>query len=408
MSEIKEQEKTKSFSRNEFNFFFKRVLLNKFFGHYSFSVFFTFGALLVFEKTGSVIAALVFFLLLTFAKFISRTIGLRVYTSIAGKIGAFWTMALGILISSLISFLIFFIELDSVTSLAIFYLLPIILGFWRPFYTNVANALYYVAVGSSKWPGGSSSKLLIAEITSTILAVFTGFLLNQLDNFLFLFILQGVLFTFSMLPLRGVYLPSVKPMSLSLGFKRLSKKLIFANINPDHELRVTALPLIIAVFFGSIDTSIIVVSLVVLVNAFISYVAGKLKDKKSKTLSVIAALAISLSWVVYGFASTEFLFVVLGIIQSLFTVVIQIGRQARMSREVVNAGNGWESTVAIEAARSFGAFLSILIMVIIYYFTHSLPQTLLITGAFWILPMAYYAIGEVDEVKRASSFTRVE
>lgn len=170
----------------------------------------------------------------------------------------------------------------------------------------------------------------------------------------------------SILHLVGIKLSKIKIRSFYKSLKKVSWSAFIANVNPEHELKATALPLIILVLFSSIGTSITISAIVAIITVFIGINAGICKDKNKKGVIIFALIINMLVWIGYGFASTKTEFILLGILLGTSGLVLNVGREARLSREISNTKAIIESSIVIEFARSLGTAISILVILLTY------------------------------------------
>jgi hypothetical protein len=201
----------------------------------------------------------------------------------------------------------------------------------------------------------------------------------------------------SIFPLLKTHIPLNKNFNFTNSWKNLSWKAILANVNPDHNFVIFALPLFFVQFFGSIDISIWIVGTTAILSAIFTYYAGILKDAKRSSIYILAMIVNIAVWIGYGTLSSIGAFVILGILLNVSSSIIDAGREAKLSRETQNAQDTTETVIAMEFARSVGGVIGYLILIISFSLYLYIPQSIFLLGALFVLPRGLYAIGNVRE-----------
>ncbi|TSC59688.1 MAG: hypothetical protein LiPW15_708 [Parcubacteria group bacterium LiPW_15] len=275
-------------------------------------------------------------------------------------------------------------------------LLAILHSFGNQIYWAPSNAIFFNALGSLDSPGKYSGIMSIVEMISATLAGVAGLLLSDPARFLYLWPLGGTVLLLSILPLLGLHISFEDHLSTIQGFKKLSLSAILANINPDHRFQITAIPLLLVFLFKSLNVSIWITGITFLASVLISYIAGRYKDSSRPFPYIIATISLGLMWILYAFAKTPLIFILLGVGVQLASLMLDVGREARLGREVVNSGNPLNTAFAIECSRAIGGTISFSVLLVVYLIYGPTAQLFLALGVIFILPRARYAIGNID------------
>lgn len=381
------------------NHYYKKYLAHEFLYKFNQTLFFTFGALLLYTKTQSILAVLIFGLITKITAILIRSIGFKFSLNILNRFGLMKVMSIGVFIEALAYSTIYFIDPLLTNFYLILFSLAVFKQIGHSFYINISNSILHKAVGNSHTPGRFASGVSIVKLLSGILSALTGYILNIQGNFLFLFLIGSIAILASIIPLYGLKFKKIKIKSFKECLKKISIPAFIANVNPEHELKVTALPIIIMLLYSSIDVSIWISAVVAISTIAIAYIAGIYKDGRKNWFTLTALIINVIVWLRYGFVSSQIEFIVLGAILGLSGIVLTIGREAKLSREIVNTGTPIESSIIIEFARGIGMAISFLILIPAFLITGTIPQKLLTLGALFILTKGIYALKDVDGFK---------
>ncbi len=378
------------------HFLFKRYALHYFLQSFFQSLFFSFGVLLIYAKTDSISLAIVYGLISSFLSLFLKSIALRYWWKRMAGYSIVYVMLLGMVCTAGSFMGLYFLHPGSV-SFVDFSVIILLSALGNSFYWIPSNALYLYVVGASKHPGRYSALLSIAFIAASVLSAVAGLLFNIRDHFILLLPVAAVMVVVSVAPLLNVHIPLRKDFGFRASWKSLSWGAIAANMNPDHRFMICALPLFLAEFFHSVSASIWIMGVTAILSALCAYFAGQHKDGK-KSAIYIAALVVNVGvWIGYGVATTVGVFVLLGVLLQVASTTIDTGREARLSREMANAGDATATSIAIEFARSLASVFGLVIILVLYYIYGHIPQASFAIAALFVLPRALYAIGDVKE-----------
>lgn len=364
--------------------------------------FISFGSLLIYLKTGSILNTLIFGAIMKLTAMVVKSFFVKPYLSFVKNTGVIKVM-IGCLFlwgASLVG--LFLIHADNNSSVTILYLIGVVYSLAHSGYWMLSNTFGFSYVGLSKTPGRYSSYWQIATIFPGIIAALAGLFLNIGNNFLGLLLLMGILLIVSIIPLGFLKAPEVRVVSFKDCVRKISTNGFWANVNPEYTMINVAVPLIILFSFGSLSKSIWVSVIVTIVTVIFVYFIGKSKDHKDNRLVGLSSVALIGGLIYYGLADSPMGFVVAGVVVGISMSMVDTSREACAGRELTNNHDPMAGTVAIEFARSFGGFLGELILIFTYLITGSLWQPILIFGAITILPKVFYAIKNI-QVTRLSS-----
>lgn len=375
---------------------FQRYALHYFLQSFAESLFFSFGIILLYVKTGSIPLAIAFGLISSSISLLLKSILFSFWWRWAIRYNIVWTMMLGMLCMAISFIGIYFLHPGAV-SLFTFGWIAAVHSLGNALYWILSNALYLYVVGASDRPGRYSASLSIAFIAASMFSAIVALLLNVQSYFLLLLPIAAVMAVVSILPLVNISVPLKRSFSFRTSWKALSWRAIFANINPDHRFVVCAVPFFLVEFFGSVDTSIWIMGATAVLSAICAYYAGQYKDGKKYMIYIFALIVNVGVWIGYGVAVTVGMFVLLGVLQQVASITIDTGREARLSREMSEAGDATATSIAIEFARSLGSVIGLAIILVLYYAYGHIPQVWFAIAGLFVLPRALYAIGNVKE-----------
>lgn len=369
----------------------KRYLFHTLFHKFTEELFFAFGALLIYAKTGSILGTLLFAVIGHVGTLLIKSAGFASAITLFRKWGLVSSMTFGLLLKVIALGGIFYLSPESAYFYPILFSLHILENAGNTLYVFGASAIMLEVIGAAKAPGHSSAQIKALHIFSGLLAALTGVWLNSQGSFLSSFLIGGAVLLGSTIPLRGLPTPQLPQLSFRQNLRSISLPLFLANMNPNHQMKVIGLPLIILSLSASLDTSIMITAGVAIAGIMASYIAGWVRDHHGSWMVWLALVAGILGWGAYGFVNTAQGFLLASIVVGLATEVIGVGREARMAIDL--KGNLLGGTMAFEFARTLGTFIGSSILLIAYVATGSLPQALLAIGGLFLIPKAIYAVG---------------
>jgi MFS family permease len=378
---------------------FGKYLIHAFLQNFTLYLFFAYGALLLYEKTSSILLILLFGIVMKATRLLVKSIGIHLWIPLANKIGLRTTVLWALLFRALAFIILFYISSSNNYFLYLFFLASILQGIGGAVYFSISGSLLWNMVGSTKLPGKYSAINNAVVKGAAILASLSGFLFVGQNSFLWLFILAAIFLVISVFPLKGFKLEKIEKPSFIECLKSISLQTFIANISPPRQLKDVALPLIILFAFSSLSTSVWISGGILIATIIFSFVAGHFKDLGKKTPSIIALIAVMAIWIAFGFVKSPIMFLTLGALLGIFNPIIGIGRASRMSREISNRKKPLQSAIAVEFARSIGQMIAYATLIIAFIFTNTIPQFVLILNALFILPSGLYAIGKIDSKK---------
>jgi len=308
-------------------------------------------------------------------------------------------MVVGMIITAITSVGIFIIDPSTAFGIILLMALAAVSSFGTSIYWIPSHALFFRVIGNSNLPGRYTSIITILHIVAAMLAALISLFLNVRDNFLLLLPFVAIMSLLSLIPLAGLNLPQEEQVSWRRSIKRLSARTFWANFIGDSRLTSTAIPLILVLLYSSLADSVAISALTLIFAAVLGYFAGKLKDNSNAYIFVVTLIGLVFVWVAYAVAKAPVMFIILGALEYIFSTVLSVGRDARLSREVVNNGHTVEGSIAIELTRALGTMATMLILILAYWLTDTLPQAVLLTGILFAIPKGLYALGVLDKLK---------
>jgi MFS family permease len=378
---------------------FKRYAYHTFLQWFSHSLLVAFGGLFIYAKTGSIGLALAVELASIVGDLTVRSPLVNWWWNILLKRRQVLSMTVGIIIAA-VSFLgIFFTNPDYTWSTALFMIFSYFSSVGMSMYWIPSSALYVKSVGQSDTPGLHTSIITIVRVFAALLASVTGLILNAQDNFLLLLPIFSVVVLVSLIPLMRLNLQPEAPVSWRRAVGRISTECFWANFNSDFQLKMSGLPLILVLLYGSFSESVAIGGMTLFLAAILGYFAGKLKDTDNNYLFILSFVGLVFVWIAYSVMKAPIGFVIVGGLEYMLSAIVSIGRDARVSREIVNDGHSIEGAIAVEFARGIGITTGLLILIFAYWLTGTLPQAVLLAGALFVIPRGLYAIGVLDKLK---------
>lgn len=381
---------------------FKRYAVHTFLQGFAQSLLVTFGVLFIYAKTGSIGVALAAAFFEIAGDLIIRSPLVEWWWNKWLGRRLVWAMVVGTVITAIAALGIFIVDTSQPFAVPLMLILSAVSSFGTSIYWAPSNAVYYRLIGVSNLPGRYTSIIHILHIGSAMLAAVISLILNVQDNFLLLLPFVALMALLSLIPLVGVKLSQEEPVKWWRGMKSLSVRVFWANFNGEHRLRSAGIPLILVLLYGSLSQSAAIAAATLLFAAILGYFAGKLKDNSNASLFLIALIGLIFIWVAYAVVKAPIMFIILGTLEYIFSTILSIGRDARLSREIANRGHFMESSIAVETVRALGAMAGLIILIIAYWTTATLPQLILITGAVFVIPKGLYALGVLDQLHSSS------
>ncbi|HYD91058.1 MAG TPA: hypothetical protein VEA37_06160, partial [Flavobacterium sp.] len=232
--------------------YFLHTLLHKF----TEQLFFAFGTLLIYSKTGSILNTLLFAVIGNIATLFMKSAGFGPSIKLLKKWGLVECMTFGLIVKVITLVGIFYLSPEHSYFYAILFSLHIVENIGNTLYVIGANTIMFEVIGASKTPGYSSAQVMSLHTLSGLLAAITGIFLNAHDSFLYLFLVGGIILLGSTIPLKGITTPELPHLSFRENLKTISLPMFLANINPNHQFKIIGLPLLILALSASLDVSI--------------------------------------------------------------------------------------------------------------------------------------------------------
>src|SRR3989344_1400173 len=295
----------------------RRYLLHSFFHKFTERLFFAFGALLIFAKTGSLFWTLMFALVGHVGTILLKSGGFPWLIKLFRSMGMVRGMTLGLFLKAGALAAIFYIDPGYAFFYHIILALSVVSNVGNTLYVTGANALMFEVIGVSGTPGRSSAQIAIFHTISGLLAAAMGILLGNQDVFLYSFLVGGAALLVSTLPLWGIATPPIPAVSFRANLKKISLSMFFANVNPDHEISVMGLPLVIFVLSASLQKSIWITAAIAIAGILVAYGAGWLRDHHGSWFSWLALSVGIVAWAAYGFVDTPIGFLIPSIFAGL-------------------------------------------------------------------------------------------
>jgi len=367
------------------------------------SLFFAFGALLIYYKTDSVLWVLLFNIAAGVTSVLAKSIGFEVIVNSMRRWGLAPVMSFGLFLK-IFSFLIIFFLTSANPNFYIVLLLMAVAGNLGSAIYNTGNTtLALEVIGISKFPGFSAALLNILEILGSIGAIVAGIILNYYGLFNFLFLAGAFMLLISIFPLYGIPSPETPKIDFKSNFKTVPWSMILANFNPDHETQVTGIPLIILISSLSLHLSVEINALIAVFSIIFAYVTGKLIDKKNTNLIYITLIVAIIAWSSYIFIKTPLGFIVPGIIITLAMNILTLYREAHMGSFMEKNKSYLNNTFIIEFSRSCGSLFTTIVMLSLYLIFNTLPKNILAMSWIYLLPLAWYGLRQT----KISTFAKI-
>jgi len=378
---------------------FKRYAVHAFLQEFSQSLLVTFGALFIYAKTGSIGIALAGAFFEIVGDLIIRSPLVNWWWNKLVKRKLVLAMVVGMAITAFASIGIFITDPSRTFGVALLLIFSMVSSFGTSIYWIPSNAVFFRMVGNSHLPGRYASIISILQIAAAMFAAIISLALNVKNNFLLLLPFVAIMSLLSLIPLAGLRLPLEEPVIWRRSMKKMSARTFWANFMGDNRLRSTGIPLILVLLYGSLSASTAISSLTLFFAAILGYFAGKLKDNSNASMFLVALIGSVFVWFAYAVIKAPPMFIILGGLGYIFSTILDIGRDARLSREMANGGHFVEGAIAVEWTRALGTMAGILILIIAYWFTGTLPQAILITGVIFVIPKGLYALGVLDKLE---------
>lgn len=370
------------------NRYFLYLVLNTF----TQSLFFAFGALLIYSKTHSILWVLLYNLVAGITSVIVKSIGFNVTVKNMRRWGFAPIVTVGLFLK-IFSFLVVFLLTNTTPGFYIILLCMGIAGSLGSAIYNTGNTtLALEVIGISQFPGFSAAQINMLEILSGLLAIIAGVILNYYGLFNYLFLIGALMLFLSILPLYGIPNPQAPESNFKSNFKNTPWSMILANFNPDHEIQVTGIPLIIFLASLSLHLSVEVNAAIAAFSIVFAYITGVLIDKKNTQMIYVTLFLGIIAWSSYIFVKTPIGFIIPGIVITIVMSILTLYREARMGSYMQKKGDYLNNTFVIEFARSCGSLFATLLMLTLYLVFNNLPKDVLAMSWIFLLPLAWYGI----------------
>jgi hypothetical protein len=366
--------------------YFLYVILNNF----TQSLFFAFGALLIFSKTHSILGVLIFNLAGDLAAVLTKSLGFGTVTRAVRDFKFVPVMIMALLMNVFSYGTIFLLK----NNMQYFYfsliMVAIIGNIGSAIYNVCGNTLMFEVIGNSSVPGFSAAQINILEILSGFLAVLVGIVLSRYGLFNFAFLAGALMLLISVMPLYGIPSPEMPRVSFRENIKTIPRSMLWANFNPDHEIQVSALPLVILLLSASLKLSVNINAVIAGFSIIFTYLAGFFKDRDGAWLVWLSLLVGAASWTAYVFVKTPLGFILPGILISFIMGIMTLYREARMGPFMKAIKSFWGGTFAIEFMRSLGSLAGTIIILSVYLIFKTLPKEFLAMSWIFLIPLAVY------------------
>jgi hypothetical protein len=358
------------------------------------NLFFTFGALLIFSKTHTIIGVLVYNLVGDITSVAVKGLGFGMLGRSMRRLGFIPVMIAGLFLNIGAYAAIFSLTNHTPYFYPLLLLAAIIGNIGSATYNVCGTTLMLRVIGSSSAPGLSAAQIDSLKIFSGLLAVGAAVIFNHYGLFNLSFLAGALMLLLSVIPLYRIPAPSLPEISFRETIKKIPRPMLWANFNPDHEISVTALPLVILLLSASLRLSININAIIAVFSIVLAYLAGTLKDR-NRTWLVWVALAVGVaSWSAYAFVTTPLGFIVPGVLVWISMGILTLYREARMGPFMEQTKNFLGATFAIEFMRSLGGLAATVLIVLAYLIFRTLPKEFLAISWVFLIPLALYGAGK--------------
>jgi len=354
------------------------------------NLFFAFGALLIFSVAHSILVVLLYNLVGDITSVSAKSLGFGAIARSMRRWGFIPVMVVG-LFMNIGAYVAIFSLTEHATHLYLVLLLTAIVGkIGSAIYNVCGSTLMLRVIGSSNAPGFSAAQIDSLKILSGLLAVVVGVVLSHYGFFNFAFLVGALMLLASIIPLYGIPDPPIPDIPFKENIKKIPRAMLWANFNPDHEIMVTALPLVILLLSASLKLSVNINAVIAVFSIILAYLAGSLKDRNRTWLAWFALAVGITSWGSYIFVKTPLGFVVPSILVGLSMGILTLYRESRMGPFMNQAKSFFEATFAIEFMRSLGGLAATVLILVTYIIFHTIPKEFLAISWLFLIPLAVY------------------
>lgn len=372
--------------------FDRRFLLHRFLSKFAQSIGFVFGALLLYEKTHSVLAVLLLGLAEHTVSLLIKSAGLQIIIRIIRKVGARKVAAASLGIAGANACILYLLPFHTPQFYIIILAFACIHSIASSTYHVISNTLQYQSIGRAPAPRGKSAQFVIVQLGAGLSAGALGLLLNSKDSLLLLFAFSATATFLSMATFpRDAAFGPLPDIRFRHTFRKVSPQGILANINPDHRLLHVGLPLFLALTFSA-ERSASVAGASAMITIVLAAAIGSANDRANRFALVLLACALIAGWASLAAAESLRSFTIasaaIGVASSLLTV----NRESLLGTEVAGRSAPLEATLAIEFARHCGIWISHCLMLAIFLWRGTIPQQLFALGALFVIPKIAYCL----------------
>jgi hypothetical protein len=358
------------------------------------SLFFAFGALLIFSKTHSILGVLLYNLAGDITSVSIKSLAFAAISRSMRRVGFIPVMIIALLMNIGAYIAIFSLTGHTPYFYPLLFLAAIIGNIGSATYNVCGTTLMLRVIGSSSAPGFSAAQIDSLKIISGLLAVIVGVILSHYGLFNLAFLAGALMLLGSVIPLSKIPDPPIPEISFRDTIKKIPRRMLWANFNPDHEISVTALPLVILLLSASLKLSINISAVIAAFSIVFVYLAGTMKDR-DRTWLVWVALAVGIvSWGAYVFVKTPIGFIVPSVLVALSMGILTLYREARMGPFMNRTKSFLGATFAIEFMRSLGGLAATVLIVLAYLIFRTLPKEFLAISWVFLIPLALYGAGK--------------
>jgi len=378
----------------------KLYLWHELLRHLGLFVFYSFGALLFFELTNSIVATLAIGTIYFSAGIISRSVFVPLFSYIKDRIGIISCMGIGLAIVAVSNALVFFMGHYAEITVVGLSIIMVIASWGSGLYWLFSNIIKLNSIGNSKQPASYSSYLTIARMFAAILSTLIGIVLSFQNAFLVLLGLSSVILFFSLVPLSKMKdIDHKESFAFKHMFTRISPLGLIANVRVVAEIFNYGIPLFFLISYQSVPKSVLLTGASYIIAMVLSYYVGKFKDSNNHTLVRIASVIVVSGFVILTQVSSVILLVVIVSILNVCAKAINVAATARLGQEMAASKNKIESMAGIEVARNVGSAAGVLLFLIVFSVYGTIPQWSLGFGALVVIPGIIYACGEYTHKK---------
>jgi len=374
-------------------------LAHKFFSNFTLNLFFIFWALLIYEKTGSMLLTLLFYLLHYLSILATISVLLNIFVYVLNKYKIKITMIIWLLLVSLSYILLFTVPSNAYLYEWILFFIAFIMAVWSSFYYIPFNTINFTLIWNSNKPWIWASFLSSNSIFAWIIASFLAISMNITNNIKLLLLFAWVSLLISCILLYFISIPHNKlDIKFSSFIRLIPFKDSFAFMELSHEMKNIWLPIVAFYLFWSLWTSIEVSSFIALWTIITIFFAGHLKDKNNNLFLIISSIIGLLCRFSFWLVSDKISFVVLGIIIWLTYKVINTNFEANFWRKLSNSSTKLEFSLANDFSKISWRVIVILVLLWLYFLTNSVSQYVLVLWWLFLIPKIILSMRKIDNL----------